>query len=45
LRILRRINLDMRPFGITFLKEKFILFSPKEEKIGSSNLNLKVREH
>jgi hypothetical protein len=45
LRMLRRIYLDMRTFGITFLLVKFILFGPREEKIGASNLNLRVREN
>jgi hypothetical protein len=47
LRILRRIYLDIRPFGITFLWVKFILFGPREEKIGASNLNLRseIIEH
>jgi hypothetical protein len=43
--MLRRIYLDMRTFGITFLLVKFILFGPREEKIGASNLNLRVREN
>jgi hypothetical protein len=45
LRILKRIYLDMRTFGITFLSVNFILSNPREEKSGASNLNLKVREH
>jgi hypothetical protein len=44
LRILRGIYLDMRKFKITYLWVKFILFGPREEKIGVSNLNLRVRE-
>jgi hypothetical protein len=38
LRILKGIYLDIRAL-------KFILFGPREEKIGASNLNLRVREH
>jgi hypothetical protein len=36
---------DLRTVGITFLKEKFILFGSRDEKIDASNLNLRVRKH
>jgi hypothetical protein len=45
---LRRLSViypDLRMVGITCLKVKFILFGPREEKIGASNLNLRVRKH
>jgi hypothetical protein len=45
---LRRLSViypDLRMVGITCLKVKLILFGPREENIGASNLNLRVRKH